>query len=571
MLERYRTLGAALTLGEFSVSELSALSGVREATVRTTLRRSTDYVEQAGTQPTGRRGGRPTRWRLRAGAREPLLDLLRELERLGVGPWIGERQDDSQLLPAAIMAAEDVLLRHVPAAVTPDERTDLVKLAQAHLAAVPPASPSIPIGEAQGSDDVVSQHQRVAELLIELEEAEKPAMPSADSRPPSDGQAITMDLLLTAGKIDNERLTSAVKHRLLNTPIPAYMGPVATPAVLPAGLAIVGIELLPYWMTAVLINAQGDRLAQKRVSLKDMTFEAVVSKATSLTRAITDATAEPGAIGNPAAVGFQIGSPVASDSGTVLFYKKTPPTSAGTLREAWWPECQPLGPLLSQATRAPVVVENDANAFATYELWFGAGREVPRFAVVLIREGVGGSLVINRRLFDGPMEVGNLSVLPDGKRTCDCGSVGCLETHGGIYGILEMVYDFTGEHPDTVKEAAKIAEADDTNTAMQAFKRAGEANAKGISIIVNFARPKQVVLYGPSVMTRTGSSQVAEVFLSEVNTFNSYCHPAYKEYSELKVKPLRQFDGAHGAALRALERCIGITAEMVLADAGASR
>ena len=52
--------------------------------------------------------------------------------------------------------------------------------------------------------------------------------------------------------------------------------------------------------------------------------------------------------------------------------------------------------------------------------------------------------MINNQLFDGPMELGNLSVLPDKvKRVCDCGSIGCLETTGGIHGILEAVQEYT--------------------------------------------------------------------------------------------------------------------------------
>ena len=57
MLERYRVLGAMLALGEFTVSELVAMSDVQGPTVRTILRRESHYIEEVGTVPTGRRGG----------------------------------------------------------------------------------------------------------------------------------------------------------------------------------------------------------------------------------------------------------------------------------------------------------------------------------------------------------------------------------------------------------------------------------------------------------------------------------------------------------------------------------
>ena len=137
----------------------------------------------------------------------------------------------------------------------------------------------------------------------------------------------------------------------------------------------------------------------------------------------------------------------------------------------------------------PVVVENDANAYAAYELWFGTGRELPRFAIVLIREGVGGSLVIGHQLFDGPMELGNLSVLPEKGRACDCGSIGCLETTGGIHGILESVaMNLQAKYleipsADSVESAAELTESPDSDiveAAEKAFKGSYSRGADGL-------------------------------------------------------------------------------------------
>src|SRR5215469_1504581 len=90
MLERYRALGAMLALRNFSVPEVAALAQVQEATVRTVLRRERRYVEKVGKQRTGRRGGQLDRWQLRAGAPSAIRDMLKHLEELGAGPWVGE-------------------------------------------------------------------------------------------------------------------------------------------------------------------------------------------------------------------------------------------------------------------------------------------------------------------------------------------------------------------------------------------------------------------------------------------------------------------------------------------------
>jgi phosphoglucosamine mutase len=132
--ERYKTLGAILALGggDFSVAEIAALAQVGESTVRTVLRREDVYVERVGPQPTGRRGGQPVRWRLRPEARESIRAILRELENLGAGSWLDDPSAPAGP-EAAVMAAEDVLLRLAPNASDSDERAELIKLARTQI------------------------------------------------------------------------------------------------------------------------------------------------------------------------------------------------------------------------------------------------------------------------------------------------------------------------------------------------------------------------------------------------------------------------------------------------------
>jgi predicted NBD/HSP70 family sugar kinase len=370
-----------------------------------------------------------------------------------------------------------------------------------------------------------------------------------------------MDLLLAAGRARDTSLADAVRRRLEQRFIPWAEGAAAIQApLLPPPCAAIGIELLPFQLEGVLVNDQGERLACQLVELEDMNVETVVSGAASLTTTLVKSV--PAAASERVTLGFQLGGPVDAETGTVLFYRKAPPKAPSPVRNVYWPNHQPLGRLLEKFTGLPAVVHNDADAFATYQRWFGVGRYVSRFAVVLVREGVGGSLVIGNRLFDGPMELGNLSVLPDKvKRACDCGSEGCLETTGGIYGILEGVFDYTGECPNDLEAAAELVESLDVNCAEEPFRLAGEANAKGIGIIVNFARPECVVLYAPPLITEPGYA-AAVVFRDAVEDFRSYCHNAAFGDCKLVIEPLRPYVGAHGAALLALERSFGVTADI---------
>ena len=213
MLERYRTLGAVLALGEFSVPELAHLAGVRESSVRTILRRESDYVEQIGRQATGRPGGKPIRWRLRPAARERLRALLHDLERLGSGPWLDERLDDGPGVPASILAAEDVLLRLVPAAATPAERAELVKLAETQLDTASASFATMLEGPLDDSDRESGRHRHVVELLIGLARAEL-TVGQPEQWPMMETRELLMDLLLAAGLSGDRSLADAVKIRV---------------------------------------------------------------------------------------------------------------------------------------------------------------------------------------------------------------------------------------------------------------------------------------------------------------------------------------------------------------------
>lgn len=77
--DKTRVLHAALQLPTFTVKQLVELTGVKENTVQTVLARSKDLVEETGALESGKRGGRPTLYRLREAAR---LQLAREAVEL---------------------------------------------------------------------------------------------------------------------------------------------------------------------------------------------------------------------------------------------------------------------------------------------------------------------------------------------------------------------------------------------------------------------------------------------------------------------------------------------------------
>lgn len=85
-----------------------------------------------------------------------------------------------------------------------------------------------------------------------------------------------------------------------------------------------------------------------------------------------------------------------------------------------------------QLAAAPgsVLMDNDANAGAIGEYFFGAGRGCSPLLYITVSTGIGGGILIDGDVLRGPDswagEIGHLNVVPDGP-ACLCGSNGCLE------------------------------------------------------------------------------------------------------------------------------------------------
>ncbi|MGA2624558.1 MAG: ROK family protein [Bacteroidota bacterium] len=93
-----------------------------------------------------------------------------------------------------------------------------------------------------------------------------------------------------------------------------------------------------------------------------------------------------------------------------------------------------LGSTVSTACRLPVHVENDANVAAIAEAKFGAGIDEKDFIFVIWGTGVGGGIIVDRKIFRGPHggagEIGHMSIDHNGPR-CNCGNHGCIECYIG--------------------------------------------------------------------------------------------------------------------------------------------
>ncbi|MCR5687949.1 MAG: ROK family transcriptional regulator [Lachnospiraceae bacterium] len=91
----------------------------------------------------------------------------------------------------------------------------------------------------------------------------------------------------------------------------------------------------------------------------------------------------------------------------------------------------------------PVFIEQDANAGAMAEWWFGDHiRPVTTLAYLLAGEGIGSGIVDNGNLLLGmkgiASEIGHMSIDVNGPK-CECGNCGCLELYCSAAQMLKRV------------------------------------------------------------------------------------------------------------------------------------
>jgi N-acetylglucosamine kinase len=97
----------------------------------------------------------------------------------------------------------------------------------------------------------------------------------------------------------------------------------------------------------------------------------------------------------------------------------------------------------------PVMVLNDADAFAMAEARMGAARGHVCVFGIILGTGVGGGLVRDGQLVTGAGgyagEWGHGPVIRDPAFACGCEQVGCVDTIGGARGLERLHHHLTGE------------------------------------------------------------------------------------------------------------------------------
>lgn len=104
-----------------------------------------------------------------------------------------------------------------------------------------------------------------------------------------------------------------------------------------------------------------------------------------------------------------------------------------------YPICRALYRAIGE--KAPVYIENDANAAAVAEHFAGAAKGTENSVLITLGTGIGGGVIIRGRLYSGfnyaGAEVGHTVIVKDGA-LCTCGRRGCWEAYCAAPGLVRL-------------------------------------------------------------------------------------------------------------------------------------
>lgn len=159
-----------------------------------------------------------------------------------------------------------------------------------------------------------------------------------------------------------------------------------------------------------------------------------------------------------------------------------------------------IGRLLEERLGIPVIVENDVNALALAEAWFGHGRTHESFLTVTLGRGIGLGIVLEGEVYRGPRggagEFGHV-MLGDSTAETKHARRGTIEAQLSDEALVHAARRAGLELPDDADAEVVTALASRGNeAAIAVFDAAGAVLGRAIAVLVNLFAPSLIILSG---------------------------------------------------------------------------
>jgi glucokinase len=195
---------------------------------------------------------------------------------------------------------------------------------------------------------------------------------------------------------------------------------------------------------------------------------------------------------NFAAIGVGFGGPVDRISGKVWT----------SYHVSGWSDFG-LADWLSELAHIPVIVDNDANVAALGEGWHGAGKGYDHVFYVTLGSGVGGGLVVDKKIYHGALpgetEMGHIRLDKSG-RTVQSACAGWAvdqrireaAQRNAAGKLAQLAQQYSGAEAKALPAALRIQDEEATRI----LRETADDLAFGLSHVVHLLHPETIVLGG---------------------------------------------------------------------------
>jgi len=190
-----------------------------------------------------------------------------------------------------------------------------------------------------------------------------------------------------------------------------------------------------------------------------------------------------------AGTGIAVPGFIVMEEGRVLVSPNLPALNDFSARDAF-----------QERLKAPVILENDANAAALGEKWMGAGRDVNDLILLTLGTGIGGGIICDGKVVHGYLgmaaELGHITVDLNGT-PCGCGNTGCLEKHASATAVATMARHLSIGDNLTSEDVYNLAKQGNA-AAKRVFECMGQALGIGLATYIQvFNFPLYLLSGGP--------------------------------------------------------------------------
>ncbi len=230
-------------------------------------------------------------------------------------------------------------------------------------------------------------------------------------------------------------------------------------------------------------------------------------------------------------IGISATGQIDSASGSVIY---------GTDSLPGWPGTR-IKELIEKSMGVHVAVENDANAAALGEAYYGSGRGIPDFLCLTYGTGVGGAIIQSGRIYRGSSgsaaEFGHI-ITHVGGRKCMCGGYGCYEEYASATVLCKNVAEALGIKEIDGREVFRLLSENNADVKKQVDGWINEVVTGLVSLVYIF-NPSCIIL-GGGVMSQPYIIDAVEKSLP------SHVMPSFRKLS-VKKASLGNLAGLYGA------------------------